>query len=145
MNRKFEYKETIPDPSAYNKLFESTGWNLAYEASINELYAAISNSWYTLCTYDDEELVGFGRVVSDGVLYALICDMIVAPAFQNQGIGSTILKKLIHKCEEVNIRVLWLFSATNKSGFYEKHGFVPRPLNAPGMQLSLYVGNLPST
>ena len=133
-----EFRETIPESSAFFRLFESTGWNQTYEADPKELTAAISNSWYALYAFNDEnELIGFGRVVSDGVLYALICDMIIAPAYQNQGIGSTILRKLIQRCEEDKIRVVWLFAAANKSGFYGKHGFVARPSNAPGMQLNL--------
>ena len=140
MNKSFtpKFRETIPESSAYFRLFESTGWNQTYEADIKELCTSISNSWYSLCAYTDEdELIGFGRIVSDGVLYAFICDMIIHPAYQNQGIGSTILKKLVQRCKEANIRVLWLFAAANKSGFYEKHGFIARPLDAPGMQLSL--------
>jgi hypothetical protein len=37
------------------------------------------------------------------------------------------------------LHLLWLFAVANKSGFYEKHGFVARPSNAPGMQLSLNI------
>ncbi len=143
MNKTFIFIETIPDSVAYYKLFESTGWNQAYAVDSQELMEAISRSWYTVCAYNQEdELVGFGRVVSDGVLYAFICDMIVAPAYQNQGIGSTILKKLIQKCREENIRVVWLFAAAEKTGFYKKFGFVERPKNAPGMQLNLNVGDI---
>ena len=135
---ELEFSETIPEPSAFFRLFESTGWNQMYEADPEELVKAISSSWYALCAFNDKnELIGFGRIVSDGVLYALICDMIIAPAYQNQGIGSTILRKMIQRCEEGEIRVVWLFAAADKSGFYEQHGFVARPSNAPGMQLNL--------
>ena len=136
LDTKFE--EAVPNPKAYYELFESTSWNNDYGASVQELHMAISNSWYTLCAYNGEsELVGFGRVVSDGILYAFICDLIVHPAYQNRGIGSTILQKLIQRCKKGKIRVLWLFAAANKTGFYKKLGFRERPLNAPGMQLNL--------
>ena len=129
----------MPEPGAYQRLFESTGWNQAYQVDNEELRAAIKNSWYSISAYTTAgDLIGFGRVVSDGVLYAFVCDMIIDPDYQNQGIGTTILKKLIQKCEEVNVRVLWLCAAVNKSGFYRKNGFIARPPNAPGMQLNLY-------
>lgn len=97
--REIRFRDAVPDSGAYLRLFESTGWNQMYGAEAKELVLAISNSWYSVCAFNDEnELVGFGRVLSDGVLYALICDMIVAPAYQNQGIGSTILRKLIQRC-----------------------------------------------
>jgi len=134
------FREDPPESNAYYQLFESTGWNSDYKADEEELYASITNSWYALSAYNESnELVGFGRMVSDGCLYAFICDMIIAPAYQNQGIGSTILQRLMERCKEARIRVVWLFAAANKTGFYEKHGFDVRPLSAPGMQLNLNV------
>ena len=139
-NPDFIIIEHVPEASAYFKLFETTGWNESYTADKDELYKGLSNSWYCLSVYTEEnELVGFGRLISDGVLYAFICDMIVDPQYQRQGIGSSILAKLIQHCKDRNIRVLWLFAASDKSGFYKKHGFEARPLNAPGMQLELSI------
>ncbi len=134
------FKETMPDEKAYFELFESTGWNKEYDADSKELHKALSNSWYTLCAYtDDGKLIGFGRLISDGILYAFICDLIITPLYKNQGIGSRILINLIQKCKKKKIRILWLFSAQDKSRFYKKHGFKERPLNAPGMQLELNI------
>ena len=117
---KIAYREKLPVPAAFHQLFETTGWNQSYRAAAEELYEAISASWYTLSAYDTDELVGFGRVVSDGVLYALICDLIVKPSCQGRGIGSTLLNKLIDRCRQQQVRVIWLFSAKGKSSFYKK-------------------------
>ena len=132
---KIAYREGLPTPAAYQKLFNTTGWNQTYRASADELFEAISSSWLVLSAYDHDDLVGFGRVLSDGVLYALICDLIVLPSYQEQGIGSRLLKKLIGRCHLEKIRVIWLFSAKGKCSFYEKFGFIQRPVDAPGMQL----------
>ena len=132
---KIAYQEQLPAPDAYLKLFETTGWNQGYQADADALYRAISSSWYVVSAYNNDDLVGFGRVISDGVLYALICDLIVKPPYQEQGIGSQILEQLIEKCHRDKIRVIWLFSARGKSAFYEKFGFLERPVDAPGMQL----------
>ena len=135
INFKIAYREKLPAFAAYYPLFETTGWNQAYRAHEDELYAAISSSWYVLSAYDNDDLVGFGRIISDGVLYALICDLIVKPSYQGQGIGSTLLNKLIARCRMQQIRVIWLFSAKGKTSFYKNFGFVERPADAPGMQL----------
>ena len=45
----------------------------------------IANSWYSLSAYDGNKLVGFGRVVTDGILYAMIYDLVFAPT----GYGTT--------------------------------------------------------
>ena len=129
------YREKPPPQKAYHQLFETTGWNQAYRAGPDELYEAISSSWYVLSAYDNDDLVGFGRVISDGVLYALICDLIIQPLYQGQGIGSTLLNKLITRCRLRPVRVIWLFSAKDKSSFYQKFGFLERPADAPGMQM----------
>jgi len=131
-------REGLPEPNEYFRLFESTGWNHAYGASEAELYSAIEASWFTLSAYNrSDELVGFGRVVSDGLLYAFVCDMIIYPQYQLQGIGSMIMKAMLERCSEAGIRVVWLFSASGKSGFYRRHGFHERPSSAPGMEMNL--------
>ena len=140
MNKNITFKEGVPGSFSYFKLFETTTWNKKYKADKNELYHALSNSWYTLSVYNNEtDLIGFGRLISDGVLYAFVCDLIIHPRHQNQSTGSLILKKLIEQCKKEKIRVIWLFSASDKSGFYLKQGFHERPSNAPGMEMDLCI------
>lgn len=133
---KIEYRDDLPLASEYAELFETTGWNTAYQASAEELSKALRQSWYTVSAYEGDGLVGFGRVVSDGVLHALVCDLIVPPSHQRRGIGSEILARLVQKCTSAGIRDIQLFSAAGKSGFYAKRGFKERAVDAPGMQLS---------
>ena len=130
-----EYIEEKPDSRAYFQLFESTGWNAVYKADQAELNRAIEGSWYVLSAYDGDKLIGFGRVVSDGVLYAMIYDMIVKSSHQGKGIGTAILEKLIAKCKRHRLRDVQLFSAKGKVQFYRKRGFVERPVDAPGMRI----------
>ncbi len=89
----------------------------------------------TVSAYDEEKLVGFGRVVTDFVLHAMIFDMIILPAYQGQGIGTMVLEKLVKRCKDHGIRDIQLFCAKGKRGFYEKNGFEVRAEDAPGMQL----------
>ena len=130
-----EYKETHPDARQYLELFETTGWNSMYKADSEDLSQALKNSWYVVAAYQGSELVGIGRLVSDGVLYAMIYDMIVKPSHQGSGIGTTILDKLIQKCKDSGLRDIQLFSARGKVSFYLKRGFSERPADAPGMIL----------
>ncbi len=129
-----EYRAEIPPQEQFFALFETTGWNENYKASPQELAAMLANTWYMLAAYDGKQLVGFGRVVSDLVLHAMIYDMIVDPAYQGQGIGGVILDRLVEKCLQTGIRDIQLFCARGKRPFYEKRGFVARPDEAPGMQ-----------
>ena len=129
------YSEQLPDKHEYFELFITTGWNVQYQASPEEVEQANRNSWLTVSAYDEEKLVGFGRVVTDFVLHAMIFDMIILPAYQGQGIGTMVLEKLVKRCKDHGIRDIQLFCAKGKRGFYEKNGFEVRAEDAPGMQL----------
>lgn len=129
------YKESPPDADAYMDLFETTGWNKVYKATAAELETALGRSWYCVAAYDSGSLVGFGRVLSDGVLYAMIYDVIVRPTHQHRGIGTAIVTRLVDKCVSEGLRAVQLFAAKNTAPFYHRHGFVERSPDAPGMRL----------
>jgi len=129
-----DYCVVMPSQQQFWDLFHTTGWNDTYHLSPQELFRAISSNWYVVSVFDGDKLVGFGRVVSDGILHAMIYEMIVLPEYQRQGIGAHILHMLIHRCLEANIRDIQLFCARGKRQFYEKLGFVARADDAPGMQ-----------
>jgi len=131
---KLSISYSAPDKIEYYNLFESTGWNSDYMISPGLLYQTLSNSWFLVCVYNDEKLIGFGRVISDGVLHALIVDLIVTPDFQDCGIGKLILNELVSKCKSSAIPDIQLFCAKGKEGFYVKQGFKSRPTDAPGME-----------
>jgi len=131
------YESRVPAPGDFWKLFATTGWNDEYHLSVEELNAAISHSWYALSVFHDDRLMGFGRVVSDGVLHAMIYDLIVDPEYRGQGIGAEILERLVEACRADGIRDIQLFSARGRRDFYEKRGFRARADESPGMD---YVG-----
>ena len=129
------YKEDLPSKHDFSQLFDTTGWNRSYQATPEDLEKAINHSWFAVSAYVDDSFVGFGRILSDGVLYATICDLIVMPSYRGKQIGSAILKKLVERCVTAGIRDIQLFSAAGTTDFYKKHGFVERPADAPGMRL----------
>jgi ribosomal protein S18 acetylase RimI-like enzyme len=135
INDSLVFKETLPDSEEYWELFQTTGWNKEYNFSIQDLATAIQNSWYVISLYNSDRLIGFGRVIADGVHHAVIVDLIIHPDFQNTGLGSKLLDRLVRKCKDNKIRDIQLFAARDKYAFYEKSGFEKRPINAPGMQL----------
>jgi len=128
------YSAALPDKNNFYDLFLSTGWNDEFKLNPDELERAVSKSYFTVSAYHGELLVGFGRIVSDGILHAMIYEMIIHPGYQRKGIGTEILNRLIQKCKGDKIRDLQLFCAQGKKEFYEKHGFTSRPEDAPGMQ-----------
>jgi len=131
------FDSAFPPTDDFWTLFAATGWNDEYQVSKEELHAAISKSWFVHSVYHEKRLVGFGRVVSDGLLHAMIYDLIVDPAYRNLGIGAELLKRLVGSCRTAGIRDIQLFSARGKREFYERRGFRARADDSPGME---YIG-----
>ncbi len=136
--KNFKYSEEVPETEKFMALFLSTGWNESYKLNADDLAKALAQSWFTYSAYDKDQLVGFGRLICDGVVHALIIDLIILPEYQGKGLGKFILEKLVDKCKQDQIRDIQLFSAKNKAEFYKKSGFTERPELSPGMELKWF-------
>lgn len=132
-----EVRVQKPAAAEYHALFETTGWNVDYQATVDDMARVLENSWLVVTAYDGDRLVGFGRAITDQVLHAMIYDMIVHPDYQGQGIGSEILERIVAHCTASGIYDVQLFSARGKREFYERRGFTARPDEGPGMQRRL--------
>ncbi|MEL7465136.1 MAG: GNAT family N-acetyltransferase [Pseudomonadota bacterium] len=78
-------------------------------------------------------LLGFGRIVGDGVLNLYIQDLIVAPEARRAGLGGALLSVLTGEAERIAggaPALLGLFAAEGREAFYARQGFTSRP--APG-------------
>lgn len=131
------YQTKLNSIEGYWNLFETTGWNKGYKISKQDLSIALEKSWYLVAAYGGDRLIGFGRIVTDGILHAMIYDLITDPMSQEKGIGSEILMRLVKKCQEEGIRDIQLFCAKGKRKFYEKRGFVARHEESPGMEYGI--------
>lgn len=132
---EINYAERVPDCEAYLELFNTTGWNDMYRASAGDLQRSLTRSWHAVSAFEGRKLVGFGRLLSDGVLYAVVFDVIVAPERQRRGIGTGIMQRLLKRCETHGVRDILLFSARGTPEFYRRFGFAERSDDAPGMML----------
>jgi ribosomal protein S18 acetylase RimI-like enzyme len=81
---------------------------------------AFEASHTTVFVYHDDQLVGFGRAISDGEYQAAIYDCAVLPKFQGKGIGRRIMENILPRISHCNVI---LYASPGKEGFYQKHGF----------------------
>jgi GNAT superfamily N-acetyltransferase len=115
---------TIEPPKDFNELltiYESLGWN-SLELSVNELEQMCKQSWYAIYVFDDQKLVGMGRVISDGVITGIICGVCVLPEYQSKGIGKEIVERLIRHCEQKRV-IPQLMCVEDLKYYYESIGF----------------------
>jgi len=80
---------------------------------------AFEASHTTMFVYHATELIGFGRAISDGVYQAAVYDVAVVPEFQEKGIGTIIMKKILERLSGCNVI---LYASPGKEEFYQKMG-----------------------
>lgn len=87
---------------------------------VSELEKIISNSTAYVTARERGELVGFGRLLSDGAVVAYINNLAVHPAYQRCGIGKILLASLIEAAG--NVRSVFLYTDT-ADALYQREGF----------------------
>lgn len=123
-----KYEEKRPTATEYNYLMSAVGWGEWEDEIIED---ALDNTLYSICVYDEEKIIGYGRIIGDKTIFLHIHSVMVHPDYQNQHIGSEILKKIIEKVDEYKkknpkIRT-YVQASKDKEGFYERFGFIARP------------------
>src|ERR1022692_191973 len=71
--------------------------------------------------WHEDEILGFARAVTDGVLRAYVEDVVVAADRRNAGIGQALLDCLIDALDP--IPVITLFCSPDLVPLYERHSF----------------------
>jgi predicted GNAT family N-acyltransferase len=120
-------KENVNNVEEFNYLYDSVGWG-SYDKEISK--KALNNTYYSVSIYDDNKIIGYGRLIGDGICFMYIHDVMVIPKYQNKKIGTSIMNKLLVKIEEIkkenpDLRV-YLGASKGKEGFYSKFGFIER-------------------
>lgn len=104
---------------------------------------ALDNSLYILVATDGNAPIGMARVIGDGGYVYFICDVIVHPSHQSQGIGRAIIERVLcwleTQIEEGETIMVNVMSAMNKEVFYEKLGFHKRPFDNHGSGMSRWI------
>ncbi len=120
MNTSLVYSFTEPiNPESLQHLFQQTDW--AKNRTPINIQRILDNTHLTLGVWDNDQLVGFARVVTDDVYRAWIEDVVVDEAYRQQGVGSQVVQKLLKRLEHVQLIMLDCVPALVP--FYEKHHF----------------------
>ena len=120
-------KENNKNVYEFNLLYDSVGWG-AYDNEVTQ--KALDNTFYSISVYDDNKIIGYGRLIGDTICFLYIQDIMVKPEYQGNKIGTLIMDKLLEKINQIkkenpDLRV-YIGSSKNKEKFYEKFGFVKR-------------------
>lgn len=134
-----KYIEKTPTSDEFNYLTNSVGWGIRENLIVE---TALKNTLYSLCVYDDNKIIGYGRIIGDKTIFLYLQDIMVMPEYQHKHIGTQIMNRLIeqinmYKKTNPNIRT-YLGASKGMESFYEKFGFISRPNNDLGAGMILY-------
>jgi ribosomal protein S18 acetylase RimI-like enzyme len=107
------------DPSQLLRLYHQAPW--AKDRTAGQARQMLGHTDLVMSAWDGTRLVGFGRVLTDYVFRASIWDVIVDQHYQSRGVGTELVKRILHHPALKEVELFWL--CTRMPGFYERLGF----------------------
>jgi ribosomal protein S18 acetylase RimI-like enzyme len=107
------------DPAKLVRLYQQAPW--AKGRTLEDACEMLRHTDVAVTAWDGDQLIGFGRVLTDYVYRATIWDVIVDKAYQDQGIGTEIVHRILIHPRLKRVELFWL--CTRIPDFYEKLGF----------------------
>jgi ribosomal protein S18 acetylase RimI-like enzyme len=118
--------EQPPTVAEYIDLRAKAGWGSIDEATATR---SLQGPAFTVSLRQRDRLAGFARVISDGVLFFFLTELIVDPAFRGGGHGETLMREVTGFFDR-NARpgaTITLVALPGREPFYERFGFVRCP------------------
>ncbi|MBO8232820.1 GNAT family N-acetyltransferase [Prochlorococcus marinus str. MU1402] len=91
----------------------------AKSRTINDLKKCLANSDVIVSLWVGNEIVGFGRALTDGIYRGVLWDIVIDQNHQGKGFGTLIVKQLLSSNKVKNTKKLYLMT-TNKKLFYSQ-------------------------
>jgi GNAT superfamily N-acetyltransferase len=80
-------------------LFQDEWWTEGRDRETIETMCSESDLLVAFCDDETDDLVAFARVLTDTVYKALIFDVVVAPAYRGEGLGSLLMDAIVEHPE----------------------------------------------
>jgi GNAT superfamily N-acetyltransferase len=102
-------------------LFLSVNWSSGKYP--DKLKIAMNNSDTVISAWDGTKLIGLMNALSDKVMTAYFHYLLVMPEYHSQGIGKTLVNKMLEVYQPFARKVLIAYNPEVE--FYKKCGFIP--------------------
>jgi ribosomal protein S18 acetylase RimI-like enzyme len=120
--KKMNYKiQKTTENIDWSKVAELLSYFGLSELDAETQQKVFERSYAVVFLFDNEELIGFGRAISDGICQAAIYNIALDEKYHGKGLGKEIINQLISQVKECNII---LYTHPNTVNFYEKLGFL---------------------
>jgi len=133
----FKHKIKVND---YIRLRKTADWK---DINVRQVRAGLRHSVIALSAVINNKAAGMARVVGDKGYVMLIVDVVVAPEFRGQGVGSRLMEELM-RLIEASVKdgegvMAQLMAAKGLEGFYQKFGFRIRPNGDCGAGMTQWI------
>lgn len=105
-------------------LYKQCWW--AENRQIDDVREMLKHSYVIGIINDENELIGFTRILTDGVFKAHILDVVVDENYRHQKLGELLLDSVVSHPSCVNVRHLDLNCTEAMIPFYQKWGFTEK-------------------
>lgn len=109
---------------SFLEVIEAVGWADKDKWSFSQVETALSNVTAHYTAWSEGTLIGIVRVMSDGLIFTCIPEILIVPKFQSQGIGTKLMKMVI---EDFGETIIFLGAQPGNNIFFEKLGFKKGP------------------
>ena len=122
--RLFGLGPNLKPTDGLNKLQKLLNKNAfwAKNRTIHDLKKCLANSDVIISLWVGNEIVGFGRALTDGIYRGVLWDIVIDQNHQGKGFGKLIIKNLLSSRKIKNTKKLYLMT-TNKKIFYSQFDF----------------------
>ena len=119
--RFFGLGPNLKPTNGLNKLQKLLDRNAFWAKSrtIKDLKKCLANSDVIVSLWVGNEIVGFGRALTDGIYRGVLWDIVIDQHHKGKGFGTLIVKKLLSSKKIKNTKKIYLMT-TNKKVFYSK-------------------------
>lgn len=107
-------------------------------AELNQLFAAswsnhestdfdklLEHASIYICAYQDSELIGFAKLISDGGVHGFLLDPTVAPRSRRQGHAKEMIKRIMAEAKSRGLEWIHVDYEPHLRDFYTACGFSP--------------------
>jgi GNAT superfamily N-acetyltransferase len=89
--------------------------------SLEEVQAVIDHS-FCFGIYDNDQQIGFARVITDYVVFAYVMDVFIDEQHRGKGYSSILIDAMLHEPQLQQVKI-WRLATKDAQPVYEKFGF----------------------
>ncbi len=115
-----EYTQSLDEVSPKMLAGFCVGWSKPLSQA--QLHDILKNSYKIVLALDNSKVVGFINSISDKVKFAFIPMVEVLPEYQNQGVGTELIKRLMAQLDDIDN--IDLICDKSLQPYYEKFGMI---------------------